>query len=47
VEPVITRLGMWIDAIIYGCDHCQVVKNIVDSIKTEEARAIEAAQEQL
>jgi hypothetical protein len=43
---VITRWGTWTDAAIYYSDHFQVVKNIVDSMKTEDARAIEAAQEQ-
>jgi hypothetical protein len=37
---------MWIDAAIYYCNHFQVVKHTVDSMKTEDARATEAAQEQ-
>jgi hypothetical protein len=45
-EPVITRWGTWIDAAIYYCDHFQVLKN-VDSMKTEDARAIEAAHSPL
>jgi hypothetical protein len=45
-DPVVTRWGAWIDATIYYCDHFQVVKNIADSMNTEDMRAIEAAQEQ-
>jgi hypothetical protein len=33
-DPVITRWGMCIDATICYYDHFQVVKNIVDSVKT-------------
>jgi hypothetical protein len=46
-EPVITRWGTWTDATIYFCEHFHVVKNTVrvESIKTEDARATEAAYE--
>jgi hypothetical protein len=37
---------MWTDATIYYCEHFHVVKNIVDSMQTDDARATEAAQEQ-
>jgi hypothetical protein len=47
LEPVITKWGTWIDAKIYYYDNFQVVKNIVDSMRTQDARATEAAQEQL
>jgi hypothetical protein len=45
-EPVITRWG-WLDATIYYCSHFQVVKNIADSLKMEDVKAIEAAQEHI
>jgi hypothetical protein len=35
---------MWIDATIYYCDHFQVLKNTVGSMKMEDARTIDAAQ---
>jgi hypothetical protein len=39
-------VGTWTDATVYYCDHFQLGKNIVDSTKTEVAKAIEAAQQQ-
>ncbi|PNF19043.1 hypothetical protein B7P43_G11713 [Cryptotermes secundus] len=45
-EPIITRWRTWTDAAIYHCDHFQIVKNIIHSMKMEDVRAIEAVQEQ-
>jgi hypothetical protein len=45
-EPLITRWGTWIEATLYYCYHVYVVKNIVNSVKTEDAKTIAAAQQQ-
>ena len=44
-QPIITRWGTWLEACFYFCEHFQTVKSFVNSLSTEDARAIRTAQE--
>ena len=43
-QPII-RWDTWLEACFYFCEHFQTVKSFVNSLSTEDARAIRTAQE--
>lgn len=45
VEPVITRLGTWFDSCVYYGNYSKPVKSVVDSLKAEDTKPIQSAQE--
>jgi len=39
-EPILTRLGTWIRAAVYYCEHLEVLKSIIDSMDKEDTVSI-------
>lgn len=42
-EPILTRWGTWLEAALYYCEHFEKIKNIISSLNTETATAIDKA----
>lgn len=46
-EPVITRWGTWLDAVIYYANNYEKVLEVLDALNNEDAQSIKIAQEVL
>jgi len=42
-KPILTRWCTWLEAALYHCEHFEKIKNIISSLNTETATAIDKA----
>lgn len=44
-QPILTRWGTWIDAVLYYCKHFEIIKNIIDMLDENDAESIKKCKQ--